>query len=217
MGSGPVKGFGVTLIIGLLANLFSGVFVTRMVFDWLVAKGWIKSFQMRHVFRRLPHVNFLGVWKIAFALSWAVIFAGMAMFFHRGGGNIGIGEVYGIDFRGGDTATLGFAQRVDADEIRHSLEERHFEEAFIQYEHDLSGGGEALSLRLPEGKTEEVVKLLQEKYPQAQFKMLSRNRSARWWARNCCSRRSGRWCGRWWRSWSTSRCVSVNSRTGWGR
>ena len=35
---GPVKGFGVTLVIGLLANLFSGVFVTRMVFDWLVAK-----------------------------------------------------------------------------------------------------------------------------------------------------------------------------------
>ena len=176
MGSGPVKGFGVTLIIGLLANLFSGVFVTRMIFDWLVAKGWLKSFQMRHVFRNLPHINFLGVWKIAFALSWAVIIAGMAMFAHRGGGNVGVGEVYGIDFKGGDTATLGFVQRVDADEIRHSLEEQHFEEAYIQYEHDLSGHGEALALRLPEGKTEDVVKLLQEKYPQAQFKVLSAER-----------------------------------------
>jgi SecD/SecF fusion protein len=176
MGSGPVKGFGVTLIIGLLANLFSGVFVTRLIFDWLVAKGWIKSFQMQHVFRHLPHVNFLGVWKLAFALSWALIIAGMVMFVHRGGRNVGAGEVYGIDFKGGDTATLGFAQRVDADEIRHSLEEKHFDEAYIQYEHDLTGGGEVLALRLPEGKTEEVVKDLQEKYPQAQFRVLSAER-----------------------------------------
>jgi SecD/SecF fusion protein len=173
MGSGPVKGFGVTLIIGLLANLFSGVFVTRLVFDWLVVKGWLKSFQMLHVFRHLPHVNFLGVWKVAFALSWALIIAGMAMFAHRGGTNVGAGEVYGIDFKGGDTATLGFAQRVDVDAIRRSLEESHFEEAYIQYEHDLTGGGEALALRLPEGRTEDVVKLLQEKYPQAQFRILS--------------------------------------------
>jgi SecD/SecF fusion protein len=176
MGSGPVKGFGVTLIIGLLANLFSGVFVTRTIFDWLVANGWMKSFRMQHVFRNLPHVNFLGVWKIAFALSWALIIAGMAMFFHRGGGNVGAGEVYGIDFKGGDTATLGFKQRVDADEIRKMFESQHLDEAYIQYEHDLTGGGEALALRLPEGKTEDVVKLLQDKYPQAQFKVLSAER-----------------------------------------
>ena len=176
MGSGPVKGFGVTLIIGLLANLFSGVFVTRLIFDWLVAKGWLKSFQMLHVFRHLPQVNFLGVWKLAFAISWALIIAGMAMFFHRGGGDVGVGEVYGIDFKGGDTATLGFKQRVDADEIRHSLEEKHFEEAYIQYEHDMTGGGEVLALRLPEGKTEEVVKDLQDKYPQAEFWVLSAER-----------------------------------------
>ena len=174
LGSGPVKGFGVTLIIGLLANLFSGVFVTRLIFDWLVAKGWLKSFQMLHVFRHVPHINFLGVWKIVFTLSWALIIAGMVMFVHRGGLDIGRGEVYGIDFRGGDTVTLGFTQHVDADEIRHTLEQNHFEEAFIQYEHDMTGGGDVLSLRLPEGKADEVVKLLEDKYPQAQFREISR-------------------------------------------
>jgi len=176
MGSGPVKGFGVTLVIGLLANLFSGVFVTRIVFDWLVAKGWMKSFNMQHVFRALPHVNFLGVWKIAFALSWALIITGMIVFVNRGGLKVGVGEVYGIDFKGGDTATLGFTQRVDVDEIRHNLEANHFDEAYIQYERDLAGGSEALQLRLPEGKTEDVVKHLQDQYPQAQFKVLSTER-----------------------------------------
>ncbi|HTS18688.1 MAG TPA: protein translocase subunit SecD [Verrucomicrobiae bacterium] len=173
MGSGPVKGFGVTLIIGLLANLFSGVFVTRLIFDWLVMKGWIKSFQMLHVFRGLPHINFLGVWKIAFALSWALILTGMVMFFHRGGGDVGAGEVYGIDFKGGDTATLGFAQYVDAMDIRHTLDQNGFGESIIQYEHDMTGGGQVLSLRLPEGDTDKVVKLLQATYPQAQFHTLS--------------------------------------------
>src|SRR2546425_7762795 len=54
LGSGPVKGFGVTLTIGLIANLFAAVFVTRLGFDWLVANGWIKSFKMMHVFGAIP-------------------------------------------------------------------------------------------------------------------------------------------------------------------
>jgi len=176
MGAGPVKGFGVTLVIGLLANLFSGVFGTRAVFDWLVANGWLKSLPMLHVFKRVQKINFLGVWKIAFGLSWLLIAMGMVMFVHRGGLNVGTGEVYGIDFKGGDTATLGFVQRVNADDVRRSLEENGFKEAYIQYEHDMTGGGEVLALRLPEGQTEAVVKHLGNNYPQAQFKVLSSER-----------------------------------------
>jgi SecD/SecF fusion protein len=178
LGSGPVKGFGVTLAIGLIANLFSGVFGTRAVFDWMVGKGWLKSVNMFHIFRRLPHVNFLGVWKIAFAVSWLIILAGMASFVHRGGLDVGHGAVYGIDFKGGDTATLGFAQRVNVDDIRRSLEEeqKDVKEAYIQYEHALGGGSEVLVLKLPEGKTDEVVKHLQDKFPEAKFKMLGTER-----------------------------------------
>ncbi|MGD0016423.1 MAG: protein translocase subunit SecD, partial [Verrucomicrobiia bacterium] len=178
MGSGPVKGFGVTLAIGLIANLFSGVFGTRAVFDWMVMKGWLKSFNMLHVFRRLPHVNFLGVWKIAFAVSWLIIIAGMVSFVQRGGLNVGRGAVYGIDFKGGDTATLSFVKRISEDDIRRSLEEekKDVKEAYIQYEHALGGGSEVLALKLPEGRTEEVVKHLQDKFPEAQFKVLGTER-----------------------------------------
>jgi SecD/SecF fusion protein len=176
MGSGSVKGFGVTLAIGLLANLFSGVFGTRAVFDWLVNKGWLKSFQMLHIFKRVQKINFLGVWRVAFALSWLLIAAGMIAFVHRGGLDIGHGEVYGIDFRGGDTATLAYAQQVDADQIRHSLEENGFKEAYIQFEHGSPGSPDVLSLRLPEGQTEAVVRHLQDKFPEAQFKVLSTER-----------------------------------------
>ena len=176
MGSGPVKGFGVTLVIGLLANLFSGVFVTRVIFDWLVAKGIMKQFTMLHIFKGVAHINFLGVWKIAFLLSWLLIAAGMFSFVKRGGLDLGKGEVYGIDFKGGDTVTLSFAQHVAADDIRRSLTEAGHAESYIQYQHPLGGGTEVLELKLPEGKSDVVVKHLQDKFPAAQFKSLGNER-----------------------------------------
>ena len=170
LGSGPVKGFGVTLTIGLLANIFAAVFVTRWVFDWLVMKGWMKSFNMLHVFRHLPHVNFLGVWKIAFAISWLLILAGLVAFVHRGGPDVGKGAVYGIDFAGGDTVTMRFAQRVDEDKLRSALNAAGFSESYIQYQRSLSGGAEVLSIKLPEGASEKVVGELQKDFPEAQLK-----------------------------------------------
>ena len=170
LGSGPVKGFGVTLTIGLIANMFTAVFVTRWAFDWLVAKGWMKSFNMLHVFRHLPHVNFLGVWKLAFALSWALIIAGMISFVNRGGLDIGKGKVYGIDFAGGDTVTMSFVQRVDEDKLRNALNAAGFSESYIQYQRSLTGGSEVLSVKLPEGAADKVVPDLQKAFPEAQLK-----------------------------------------------
>ena len=174
MGSGPVKGFGVTLTIGLIANLFAAVFVTRLFFDWLVAKGWMKSFKVLHVFRHLPRINFLGIWKLAFAISWLLIFAGMVSFVNRGGLDIGKGAIYGIDFAGGDTATLSFVHRVDADKVRRSLESAGFTEAYIQYQRGEKD--EVLSLKLSEGATEKVFAQLQKDFPEAQFKILGTER-----------------------------------------
>jgi SecD/SecF fusion protein len=174
MGSGPVKGFGVTLTIGLLANLFAAVFVTRLAFDWLVARGWMKSFNVMHVFRHLPRVNFLGVWKAAFVISWLLIVAGMVAFVSRGGLNLGKGAVYGIDFAGGDTATLGFVQRVEADRLRRSLESAGFTDAYIQYQRGEKD--EVLSLKLSEGETGKVFAQLQKDFPEAQFKILGTER-----------------------------------------
>ena len=169
LGSGPVKGFGMTLTIGLLANMFAAVFVTRWAFDWLVVKGWMKSFNMLHVFRHLPHINFLGVWKLAFVISWALIIAGMISFVHRGGLDLGKGAVYGIDFAGGDTVTMNFKQRVDEDKLRSALNAAGFSESYIQYQRSLSGGAEVLSLKLPEGAADKVVAELQKDFPEAQL------------------------------------------------
>src|ERR671931_289782 len=129
---------------------------------------------MLHVFRHLPKVNFLGAWKLAFALSWLVIGAGIWSFVHRGGLDVGRGDVYGIDFKGGDTATLGFAQRVNEDAIRQSLERGKFGDSYIQYQRDLPGGPEVLTLKLAEGQAEKVIEHLQKDFPDAQFTKLGK-------------------------------------------
>ena len=176
LGSGPVQGFGVTLTIGLLANLFTAVFVTRAVFDWLVEKGWMKSFNILHVFRHLPHVNFLGVWKIAFAISWLIIIAGMFAFVRGGGLQVGKGKVYGIDFKGGDAVTMKYAKRVDEDALSKSLERGGFTDAYVQYQRNLAGGAEVLTLKLPEGTSDKVVTHLESEFPDAQFKVIGTER-----------------------------------------
>lgn len=175
MGSGPVKGFGVVLCIGLLANLFAAVFVSRVIFDWLVAKGWLKSFKMLHLVPRTA-INFLGLRLPAFIASWVLILAGVFVFVQRGGLDVGRGAVYGIDFAGGDTVMLNFAQKVDAIRLRQSLEAAGIEDAFIQYQRDLAEGTEVLSLKLPEGSSEAVVARLHGDFPEAGFNPISTER-----------------------------------------
>jgi SecD/SecF fusion protein len=175
LGSGPVKGFGVTLTIGLIANMFAAVFVTHWLFDWFVAQGWLKSFKMLHLLPKTT-INFLGVRKWAFAASWALIIAGMLVFVRHGGLAVGTGKVYGIDFAGGDTVLLNFAQRVDEVKLGQALDRMGLGERFIQYQRDLGGGDETLSLKLPEGTAESTVASLQSAFPDAKFNVLSTER-----------------------------------------
>src|SRR5260221_8103858 len=51
MGTGSVQGFGVALTIGVLASLFTALVVTRMIFDFLLERGWLKSIRMLHIIR----------------------------------------------------------------------------------------------------------------------------------------------------------------------
>jgi len=178
LGTGPIKGFGITLAIGLAANLFAAVFMTRLCFDWMIANGWMKSFTILHIFRHIPQINFLGIWKIAFLISWTLIAVGMVSFVKRGGLDVGRGEVYGIDFKGGDAVICSFAQKVDPESIGKVLDKAGVGERFIQYQRDLGGGEEVLNLRLPYGETDKAVKALQADPATvvAQFKVIGTER-----------------------------------------
>ncbi len=72
MGTGEIKGFGVTLTIGVAASLFTALVVTRLIFDFLLDRNWLKSLPMLHLIRSTK-VNFMKAAKPLFIITWAFV------------------------------------------------------------------------------------------------------------------------------------------------
>jgi Preprotein translocase subunit SecD len=82
VGTGPVKGFAWTLILGLIINLFTAIFVTRALYDVFMDLGWIRKFSMFKLIG-IPHVKFI-IPFILLAVSGACIIGGLTTFALRG-------------------------------------------------------------------------------------------------------------------------------------
>src|SRR5690606_3970719 len=63
-GTGPIKGFGVTLAIGVAVSFFTALMVTRMIFNAMIERNLIKSLKMMPIIK-VPGINFLGGAKFA--------------------------------------------------------------------------------------------------------------------------------------------------------
>jgi SecD/SecF fusion protein len=137
MGTGPIKGFGITLTIGVAASLFTALVVTRMIFDWLLDRGWLKAVPMLHIIRATK-LDFMKLAKPAFIASWLIIALGVGWGVHRGK------SAYGRDFVGGDSISVSFKQRVDPDQIRSALASAGVKDPLIQYQKDLVSGTQLL-------------------------------------------------------------------------
>ena len=72
MGTGEIKGFGVTLTIGVAASLFTALVVTRLIFNWLLDRGWLKSLPMLHVIRSTK-INFMKAATPLFVITWVFV------------------------------------------------------------------------------------------------------------------------------------------------
>ncbi len=92
-GTGPVKGFAVTLTLGILASLFTSLYASRAIIEYLVAKGWISSFTMMRVVGRTK-LPFMKMRPLAYLLSVVIVGGGLTAFFSYR-------DKYGIDFEGG--------------------------------------------------------------------------------------------------------------------
>lgn len=115
-GTGPVQGFATTLIIGLLTSLFTAIFVSRMIFVYLLDHNKKITFDNRLTRDLLSNTkfNFMGVRKKAYVLSIALVL--ISLF------SLGIrGLNFGIDFSGGRTYLVRFDQDVTVNDIRSAL------------------------------------------------------------------------------------------------
>jgi SecD/SecF fusion protein len=163
MGTGPVKGFGVTLTIGIAVSMFTALVVTRLIFDWLVDKNILTNLKMLSFFKDTK-IDFLRYAKPAFITSFVIIAIGMGYgIFIRGH------KVLGPDFVGGDRVILSFAQKVDVGQIRSAIEKMKIGEVSIQYQKDIAANKENLSIVSAYGTGERIVKTLNEQFPNAKF------------------------------------------------
>ncbi len=116
-GSGPIKGFATTLIVGILTSLFSAIFITRLIFEWQLGKnkkilftstiteGWLRN----------TAIKFLEKRKTFYIISGALVLLSIGSLTFRG-------LNYGIDFKGGRTYVVRFDQDVQVADVQQALE-----------------------------------------------------------------------------------------------
>lgn len=115
-GTGPIKGFATTLVIGILTSLFSAIFITRLVFYWRLSKKESVSFDnkiTKGAFKNTA-IDFIGKRKRFYILSSIIILLGVGSFVTKG-------LNYGVDFKGGRTFVVRFDDTANNEEIRTAL------------------------------------------------------------------------------------------------
>jgi SecD/SecF fusion protein len=160
--SGPVKGFAISLTLGILASLFTALIVGRNALGWLVDAGKVKKISMLHLISS-QHINFLGKGFLACMCSLAIILAGATSFYIKGEKN------FGVDFRGGDLITLSSASVIDVGQVRDGLKPLGFADASIQ--ESSQGGKNYVTIRTPLNTSDKVEKQVIQAMPQADFKV----------------------------------------------
>ncbi len=118
-GTGPIKGFATTLIIGIIASFITAVFLTRITFEGFLNRGKLKHLTFTTGFMKnflvSPKINFLGMRKKAYYIVGAFVIIGAVGYFT-------LGLNTGIDFTGGRNYVIRFNEDVKTSEVREALD-----------------------------------------------------------------------------------------------
>jgi len=159
LGTGPIKGFGFTLLIGVISTLFSVLITGHMLMEMLVDAG-LQKITMRRMLGDLK-VDFVKYGKPAAIGSIALVVISLAFVVYQGD------RIYGIDFAGGDQITANFTTKIDTAVIRKVAEQSGVGEVNITYASDLGSGKEQLKFETAYGKSDQLLSALQKAYPAA--------------------------------------------------
>jgi len=115
-GSGPIKGFATTLMVGILTSLFTAIFITRLIFEWQLKHGKKITFTAQITKNVLTNIHFpfIAKRKLAYIISGSMIVVSLISIAVRG-------FDYGIDFQGGRTYTVRFDQDVKVADVQKAL------------------------------------------------------------------------------------------------
>ncbi|MGK6352703.1 protein translocase subunit SecDF [Parapedobacter sp. DT-150] len=117
-GSGPILGFATTLMIGIVTSLFTSIFISRLVFEWMLKKGWEIKVSNPWSANTLKNARYAFVKnrKKVYLASAIFILIGIVSIFTKG-------FSLGVDFQGGRTYTVRYEKPIDLEQIRENLNE----------------------------------------------------------------------------------------------
>ncbi len=126
-GTGPIKGFAVTLSLGIAFNLVSTLFGTRLVYDFLHSRRLLKPIKFFQ-FIKTPNFDYMQLKKITFAISGFMVLLGLIAFFQisRGKANLG------VDFTGGTLVQYHAQEPFSLQEVRTTLGENGLGDVSLQ-------------------------------------------------------------------------------------
>ncbi|MEQ8522185.1 MAG: protein translocase subunit SecDF, partial [Vicingaceae bacterium] len=116
-GTGPVEGFAKTLVIGILTSLFTAIFITRLIFTFMLDRNMELKFSTKLTENAFKNLNYQFVKnrKIFYVISGLVIVFGVGSLLTRG-------LNYGVDFQGGRSYLVRFDQVVSETDVRNALQ-----------------------------------------------------------------------------------------------
>ena len=156
--TGPVKGFAITLTLGIIASMFSALLFTRTCFGFMLENFGLKKLTMLNWIPS-KSIDFLGKRHIALALSLVVILGSIGFFAWRGQKN------FGVDFTGGDLVVLAATQNIPLADMRRSVEAAGLGDASLQT--SMEDGKELVTVQSKFGTAETIVAKLQQDFPDA--------------------------------------------------
>ena len=119
LGQGPLKGFAITLMIGIATSFFSAVYISRVIIEWMVRKGDTANVTFKTpltLIKSEPNFDFIANRKKAYIFSGTVIVIGLALALFQG-------LNLGVDFKGGRSYVVTFNKPMEATAMRNSLVE----------------------------------------------------------------------------------------------
>ncbi len=134
IGTEQIKGFSVTLILGILMSMFTAIFVSRLIFDIAERKRWLTKLNMTRILDRNKW-NFLNKVGLTGTLSAILILIGISGMYLLGP------KILSHDLRGGSTVRMVFNQPQDVEEIRQELKDLDVEINGEKIEFSVSGFG----------------------------------------------------------------------------
>ena len=169
-GTGPIKGFAVTLSLGIIFNLFTTLFGTRVAYDFLHAKQWLKPLKFAKLIGATK-IDFMGLRKIAFTFSGIMVLLGLvaSVQIYRGHANMG------VDFSGGTLLQFQAVETFALEDVRQIMKTNDLADLELQ-----EGNNNRLIVKLKKSEevvgniTERVTELLNQAMPSKKFSLENR-------------------------------------------